>query len=209
MTHICPSASPSPQERRSRIPSSVSSPRCALDWPCVVAMKLRNHAPLSWLRRRVCASLHLSRPSGLVVYAHCHRELVTKSWTARMTTDRWTRSSLERQEAIEEAPRRARGDRQGCTECRRFPLRVYTGVYHDRCRPEVAVAQHLHSLSSCLWVACSSSGSRVARRLPGRHTSVAARPLRCRPGLSVGRRPPWCPQVVFLPAGTGVDTSLE
>ena len=28
-----------PQERRSRIPSSVSSPRCALDWPCVVAIR--------------------------------------------------------------------------------------------------------------------------------------------------------------------------
>ena len=47
----------------------------------------------------------------------------------------------ERQEAIEEAPMsRARGEPQGCTECRRFPLRAYTGVHHDRCRPEVAVA---------------------------------------------------------------------
>ena len=169
--------------------------------------KLRNHSPLSWLRRRVCASLHLSRPSGLVVYAHCHRELVTKSWTATMTTDRWTCSSLERQEAIEEAPRRARGDRQGCTECRRFPLQTYTGVHHDRCRPEVAVAQHLHSLSSCLWVACSSSGSQVARRLPGRHSSVTASPLRCRTGLLAGRRgsgrpPPWCPEGGLLPVGT-------
>ena len=143
--------------------------------------KLRNHSPLSWLRRRVCAFLHLSRPSGLVVYAHCHRELVTKSWTATMTTDRWTCSSLERQEAIEEASRRARGDRQGCTECRRFPLRAYTGVHHDRCRLEVAAAQRRCPLSSCLWVACSSSGSQVARRLPGRHSSVAA--SRCAAGL--------------------------
>ena len=30
----------------------------------------------------------------------------------------------ERQEAIEEAPRLARGDPQGCTECRRSPLRA-------------------------------------------------------------------------------------
>ena len=47
----------------------------------------------------------------------------------------------------------------------------------------------------------------VARRLPGRHSSVTASPLRCRTGLSVGRRGtgrplPWCPQVVFLPAST-------
>ena len=49
-------------------------------------------------------------------------------------------ASLERQEAIEEAPRRARGEPQGCTERRRFPLRAYTNVHHDRCRPEVAVA---------------------------------------------------------------------
>ena len=51
-----------------------------------------------------------------------------------------------------------------------------------------------------LWVACSSVGSRVARRLPGR-------PLRCWSGLSVGRRgsgrpPPWCPQGGLLPQGT-------
>ena len=39
-----------------------------------------------------------------------------------------------------------------------------------------------------LWVACSSVGGQVARRLPGRHSSVTASPLRCRTGLSVGRR---------------------
>ena len=33
------------------------------------------------------------------------------------------------------------------------------------------------------WVARSSVGSRVARRLPGRHSSVTASPLRCRSGL--------------------------
>ena len=57
----------------------------------------------------------------------------------------------------------------------------FSSVHHDRCGPEVAVAQHLHSLSSCLWVAHSSVGSRVARRLPGRHSSVAA--SRCAAGL--------------------------
>ena len=58
-----------------------------------------------------------------------------------------------------------------------------------------------------LWVACSSSSSQVARRLPGSHSSVAASPLRCQSGLSVGRStsgrpPPWCPQGGLLPAGT-------
>ena len=33
------------------------------------------------------------------------------------------------------------------------------------------------------WVACSSSGSQVARRLPGRHSSVAA--SRCAAGLDL------------------------
>ena len=58
-------------------------------------------------------------------------------------------------------------------------------------------------LSSCHWVACSSSGSQVARRLPGRHSSVAASPLRCRTGLSVGRHcssPPG-PRQVNRPSG--------
>ena len=59
--------------------------------------------------------------------------------------------------------------------------RAYTNVYHDRCRAEVAVAKHRHPLSSCLWVACSSAGGQVARRLPGRHSSVAA--SRCAAGL--------------------------
>ena len=34
----------------------------------------------------------------------------------------------------------------------------------------------------------SSVGSQVARRLPGRHSSAAASPLRCRTGLFSGRR---------------------
>ena len=57
------------------------------------------------------------------------------------------------------------------------------------------------------------AGGQVVRRLPGRHSSVAARPLRCWSGLSVGRRgsgrPPlgvhrwsFCPQA-------RKDTSLE
>ena len=36
------------------------------------------------------------------------------------------------------------------------------------------------------WVACSSSGSQIARHLPGHHSWVAASPLRCQTGLS------WC-----------------
>ena len=35
------------------------------------------------------------------------------------------RTSTESQQAIEEAPRQARGEPQGCTERRRFPLRAY------------------------------------------------------------------------------------
>ena len=53
----------------------------------------------------------------------------------------------------------------------------------------VATVARTHTLlSHARWVARSSVGSRVARRLPGRHSLVAARPLHCRPGLSVGRR---------------------
>ena len=57
-----------------------------------------------------------------------------------------------------------------------------------------------------LWVACSSSGCQVARRLPGRHSSAAS-PLRCRACLScgaqrLGKPPPWCPQGGLLPEGT-------
>ena len=37
-----------------------------------------------------------------------------------------------------------------------------------------------------LWVARSSVGSRVARRLPFRHSSVTASPLRCQTGLCCG-----------------------
>ena len=55
-----------------------------------------------------------------------------------------------------------------------------------------------------LWVARSSSGSRVARRLPGRHSLVVAGPLRCGLVFVAGRRtsgrpPPWCLKVVFCP----------
>ena len=78
-------------------------------------------------------------------------------------------------------------------------------VHHDPCRPEVAVAEHRRSLGRlpCRWV--------TARRLPGRHSSVAASPLRCQTGLLVGaeglgKTVTSCPQVVFLPAGTGLDT---
>ena len=63
------------------------------------------------------------------------------------------------------------------------------------------------------WVARSSVGSRVARRLPGRHFLVAARPLRCRPGLSVGRRgsgrPPPCVLRWSFARRHVLDTSFE
>ena len=93
---------------------------------------------------------------------------------------------------------------QGCKERRRFPLRAQVATYHDRCRPEVAVAIHRRPLSSSHWVARSSSGRQVARRLPGRHSSVAASPLRCRSGLCVrrsssGRRYLGALKVVFCP----------
>ena len=45
-------------------------------------------------------------------------------------------------------------------------------------------ASPLTHQSPSRWVACSSSGSQVARPLPGHHFSVAASPLRCRTGLS-------------------------
>ena len=65
-----------------------------------------------------------------------------------------------------------------------------------------SVSHHLPSLGRLL-----PAGGQVPRRLPGRHSSVAASPLRCRTGLSVGRRgsgrpKPWCPQGGLLPAGT-------
>ena len=75
---------------------------------------------------------------------------------------------------------RARADRQGCTECGRFPTPcvprpVQTGGGRS-------VTPLFHSARR-LWVACSSSGSQVARHLPGHHSSVDASPLRCRTGL--------------------------
>ena len=61
--------------------------------------------------------LHLSRPPGLVV----------------------SRKSLERKDAIED---RDWGLEivQGCMERGQFPLRAYTIVHRDLCRPEVAIA---------------------------------------------------------------------
>ena len=83
------------------------------------------------------------------------------------------------------------------------------GVTQRLCAaPSSRSGSHTHALLSfTLWVARSSVSSRVARRLPGRHSSVAASPLRCRTGLPVGRStsgrpPPGGLKVVFLPAGT-------
>ena len=58
-----------------------------------------------------------------------------------------------------------------------------------------SVSHHLPPLGRLL-----PANGHLARRLPARHSSVAASPLRCRTGLAVGRstsgRPPsWCPQV--------------
>ena len=59
----------------------------------------------------------------------------------------------------------------------------------------------------------SSVGSRVARRLPGRHSLVAA--SRCAAGLDFvgrstsGRPPPWCPQGGLLPASTCWTRTLQ
>ena len=53
-------------------------------------------------------------------------------------------------------PGRARGVHRAARIARRFPLRAYSIVHHDRCRLEVAIAQHRHPLSSSLQVACSS-----------------------------------------------------
>ena len=65
-----------------------------------------------------------------------------------------------------------------------------------------SVSHHLPPVGHQLFAA-----GQVARRLPGRHSSVTASPLRCRTGLLVrrrdsGRPPPWCPQGGLLPAGT-------
>ena len=51
---------------------------------------------------------------------------------------------------------------------------------------EATVARTHTLLFLARWVARSSVGSRVARRLPGHHTLVAGRPLRCRSGLLWG-----------------------
>ena len=55
-------------------------------------------------------------------------------------------------------------------------------------------------------------GSRVARRLPGRHSSVAASPLRCRTGLALGESSGRPPPGVFrwsVARRHMLDTSLE
>ena len=73
---------------------------------------------------------HLSRTS-----APCRSESRVVGGSADALTRLWRGRKPSRRR-----PARARGEPQGCTECRRFPLRAYTGVHHDRCRLEVAVA---------------------------------------------------------------------
>ena len=121
-----------------------------------------------------------------------HSASLPNFWTFTLATTlgQWQRrrvcASSERQKAIEEAPRRGAWRPSRMHGVSRFSLHAYTGAHHDRCIPEVAVASHRHPLSSSRCVACSSSGSQVARRLPGRHSSVTASALRCRTGLSCG-----------------------
>ena len=69
---------------------------------------------------------HLSR-----TFAPCHSESHVVGGSADALTRRWRGRKPSRRR-----PARARGEPQGCTECRRFPLRAYTGVHHA----EVAVA---------------------------------------------------------------------
>ena len=71
---------------------------------------------------------------------------------------------------------------QGCTERRRFPLRAYK----QRPPRPVQTGGGRSVTPSSTQLVSSSSGSQVARRLPGRHSSVTASPLRCRTGLSCG-----------------------
>ena len=78
---------------------------------------------------------------------------------------------------------------------------------HSVCAPRLLRGRghtYPHTAPLAPWVARSSVGSRVARRLPGRHSLVAASPLRCRTGLSsgcrrTGRPPPGVLKVVFCP----------
>ena len=75
---------------------------------------------------------------------------------------------------------------------------------------EATVARTHTLLLLARWVARSSVGSRVARRLPGRHSSVTARPLRCRPGLSVlGKAATLVPSRWSFARRHMLDTSLE
>ena len=49
-----------------------------------------------------------------------HSESLATFWTCHVTVSRWRGKRPSRRR-----PCQARGDRQGCTECRRFPLRAY------------------------------------------------------------------------------------
>ena len=56
----------------------------------------------------------------------------------------------------------------------------------NRGAPQTNASPRTHQ-SPSRWVDCSSSGSQVARHLPGHRSSVAASPLRCQTGLFAGR----------------------
>ena len=77
--------------------------------------------------------------------------------------------------------------RSVCGSHHRTPRPVQTGGGHS--------AAPL-SIQLCLWVG-SLRRWVTARRLPGRHSSVTASPLRCRTGLLAGRRGFGALKVVF------------
>ena len=80
----------------------------------------------------------------------------------------------------------SRGVRQGCTECRRFPLRALNQLPPRPVQTRGGRSVTPSSTQLCLWVACSSPGCQVARHLPGHHSSGAASPLSCRTGPFCG-----------------------
>ena len=90
----------------------------------------------------------------------------------RVVSKRRVCASMERQETIE----RTRQDwRVEIDKAAKSAGGSHSVPNRRPPRPmQVAKARHRRPLSSSHWVACSSSGGQVARRLPGRHSSVAA-----------------------------------
>ena len=107
-------------------------------------------------------------------------------------------------------PSRARGGRQGCTECRRFPLRAYNKLPP---RPAQTGGGRSVTPSSTQLV---SLGRLLLFGYPGRPSSSwwslfgdrrSAPPDWTSCGAQyLGKTATRCPQLVFLPAGTRLDT---